>query len=394
MEEKEFQILLKKYRAGIASKEEVEFLHSYYNLFETEDDITAHMSDDQKESIRRSIKGEIARSIKAVKLESLQRRIRFFAASAAIFLILSGLSFYFYKAQEAINTSTPDMPVKLADIAPGGNRAVLTLSDGSTIVLDNAPNGTLARQGRSHVRKTKDGTVEYHTLERVSLEHRNHSTDLYNTITTPRGGQYHLSLPDGSGVWLNAASSIRFPTEFAANERRVEITGEVYFEVTADRSKPFRVTSGQQEIEVLGTHFNINAYDDEPSIKTTLLEGSVRVKLAKDGVVQSKLLRPGEQAQIERGEAKTAIKVLKANTEEAVAWKNGYFMFYRAGIQNIMRQVARWYSAEVVFEGRVPSDEFVGKIKRTENVSGVLRVLELGEVKFRVEGRKIIIGQN
>jgi len=268
------------------------------------------------------------------------------------------------------------------DLAPGGNKAVLTLGDGSTIVLDDAKNGALTQQGNTKVFKL-NGKLTY--------DPANTKNDqiFYNTISTPRGGQYQIELPDGSQVWLNAFSSLRFPTAFTGKERRVEITGEVYFEVAKNPNMPFKVTIGTpsenaSEIEVLGTRFNIMAYKDEAAVNTTLLEGSVKINQDSKAV----LLKPGQQARLQD----KSIKIIDhVDTEEAIAWKNGYFQFTSASLQQVMRQLARWYDVDISYEGNVPERRFGGKISRDNNASEVLKVLELSKVKFRIEDKKIIV---
>lgn len=272
------------------------------------------------------------------------------------------------------------------DLAPGGNKAILTLADGTSIVLDSASEGALAQQGTSNIVKLANGKIAYETLGTSVRE------VLMNTMSTPRGGQYKLRLPDGTDVWLNAASSITYPTAFINGERNVSVTGEVYFEVAKDKSKPFHVTvksgSSDMKIEVLGTHFNINAYDDESSIKTTLLEGSVKVALG----AESSLLKPGQQSVVQQNKSTNNIAVLSnVNLDEVIAWKDGYFQFNRADIKTVMRQIARWYDVEVVYEGAIPKDKFVGDLPMDANASQVLRTLEKVQVHFRIEGKKIIV---
>ncbi|HEX3933839.1 MAG TPA: FecR domain-containing protein, partial [Puia sp.] len=208
---------------------------------------------------------------------------------------------------------------------------------------------------------------------------------LYNTITTPRGGQYQITLPDQTKVWLNAESSLRFPTAFAGKDRAVQLTGEAYFEVAADKSKPFLVKAGSTETRVLGTHFNIMAYSDEGPVKTTLLEGAVSMGQE----MQSALLQPGEQGQFDSNKGIIATRAV--NTRAVVAWKDGYYYFDRASMQSVMRQISRWYDVEIVYEGAVPKDEIVGKMPRTAEVSEVLHIMELIGIRFKIEGKKITV---
>jgi transmembrane sensor len=310
--------------------------------------------------------------------------IRRWVAAAAIFIIVLGAGGYFilHKTPDKIAKTENILPQnKKTDIAPGGNKAVLTLANGSTIILDSAQNGTLSSQGNIKIIKLDDGQLAY---DKSAVS--GNTELLYNTISTPKGGQYQLTLSDGSKVWLNAASSLRFPASFSDDERKVELTGEGYFEVAHNAAKPFIVTKNNVEIKVLGTHFNVNAYDDENSMKVTLLEGSVKVSKGNESTVIS----PGQQARISNLEKKIDVKK-NVDLDEVIAWKNGLFQFDQANIKTIMRQIARWYDVDVVFEGKIPEVLFGGKISRDVNVSQVLKVLQEGGIHFRVEGKKIIV---
>ena len=259
---------------------------------------------------------------------------------------------------------------------PGRDNAILTLSDGTTIVLDSAANGTLAKEGAMQIAK-QNGQISYTGTAKAAVP-------VYNTISTARGNQYQVVLADGSNVWLNAASSIRFPAAFSGSERRVQITGEAYFEVAHNAAAPFKVDVNGMEITVLGTHFNVNAYSDEASVKTTLLEGAV--KLAKG--TAAGVLKPGQQAAL-GNDGKFAIRS-DVDLDETVAWKNGVFIFNRRSLQNIMRQISRWYDVEVVYEGN-PGGTFSGVVSRQENISQVLKIMEVNGVRFKLDGRKIIV---
>lgn len=267
------------------------------------------------------------------------------------------------------------------DRAPGRNVAVLTLADGSSITLDSAHNGVLAQQGAASVTKSGDGALAYQAANGEN------KIAVYNTLTTPRGGQYRLLLPDGSQVWLNAASSISYPTAFTGSERSVTITGEAYFEIAANAAMPFRVhvstPQGQKDIQVLGTHFNVKAYADETTVTTTLLEGSVRLG--------SEILKPGEAGQW-RADGTMQVDP-HANLEEAVAWKNGMFHFEGADVAEVMRQISRWYDVDVVFKGKLPDAKFEGEIPRNSNLTEVFRILQLSNVHFTVEDKKVIVEQ-
>lgn len=312
-----------------------------------------------------------------------------YAAAAVLFIVISSGTFLLHQKKnskkEVAATDQKEHTERV--LPPGTNKAILTLADGKQIVLDEAKNGNLADQGNTKVIKL-NGQIAYNESAMAVPNGKNAAVS-YNTITTPKGGQYQLILADGSRVWLNASSSLRFPTSFQGKERKVELSGEGYFEIAKDASKPFTVkintTLGDKnEVEVLGTHFNIMAYNDEGIVKTTLLEGSVKInhnnKIAK--------LKPGQQAKLQNQSMKVVDDV---DTDEAVAWKNGYFQFTSANLQQVMRQIARWYDVDISYEGQIPERKFGGKISRDNNASEVLKVLELSKVKFRIENRKIIV---
>jgi ferric-dicitrate binding protein FerR (iron transport regulator) len=301
------------------------------------------------------------------------------AAAASILIGLSLSGYFFLHKQPAQQISQN----KVQDIAPGGNKAILTLSNGQKVSLTDAENGNIAQQSGTQIKKAQNGQVVY-LANSLSTKGANAKEVVYNTISTPRGGQWQLILPDGSRVWLNAASSITFPTAFTSNNRIVKITGEAYFEVVHNAAKPFRVTTKDQTIEDIGTHFNINAYDDEGSIRTTLVEGSVKVSNATG----SATLTPGQQSIVQND---NKIVVTQADLDEAIAWKNGLFHFDRADIQTIMREFARWYDVDVQYNGNIPRMAFNGNIDRNSNASVALQVLSVAGVNFKIEGKKIIV---
>ena len=269
---------------------------------------------------------------------------------------------------------------KHAAITPGGNKAILTTSDGGTIVLDSIQNGTITHKGATQISK-QGGMLIYN----VSSQTPAGTPVVYNTLTTPKGGQYQVVLPDGSKVWLNAASSLHFPSAFPGRDRVVELTGEAYFEVAKNKKKPFHVRVGNMSVNVLGTHFNVNAYADENAIKTSLLEGKVKIIRGNT----SGILKPGQQGVLNNNEDK--IEINNANLEEVMAWKNGIFQFEGAGITSIMKEIGRWYNVEIVYAGKIPVRRFEGKISRDSQLSEVLRILELSNIKFSVVGNNIIV---
>lgn len=319
------------------------------------------------------------------------------AAAALIFITITVVIFRSNKPVNEINqvveipkTIIKEKPLYKNDIKPGGNQAILTLADGTKIVLDKAAEGTLARQGNTTVIKLDDGRLAYN-MQTVSKIRTTKMT--YNTLSTPRGGQYRVTLPDGTIVWLNASTSLRFPIAFTGNERKVEVKGEAYFEVAKNEAMPFIVTAENSEIKVLGTHFNVSAYADDKVLKTTLLEGSVEFSVVKKAGSENEAgtikLQPGQQAQL--NDANT-LTVVEADTKEAIAWKNGYFIFNNEDIESIMQKIMRWYDVKVVYDVNDKNIYFTGNISRAENVSEVLRVLELTEtVHFKIEGKTITV---
>ena len=301
-------------------------------------------------------------------------------AAAALILAIGGIGFWLVTQQpgQQIAQSKSAAPKSAIPITAGGNKAILTLADGSSIVLDSTHQGTLAKQGNVKIIKLNTTTLAYNAGEAKRQE------VVYNTLSTPSGGQYQLILPDGSKVWLNASSSIHFPTIFKGKERSVTITGEAYFEVAKNAAMPFRISVKDMQVEVLGTHFNIMAYDDENSMNTTLLEGSVKVT---KGAV-NKLLAPGQQSVINTaGE----ISIKDADIEEVMAWKNGWFQFNAYDIKMVMRQISRWYDVEVMYEGKIPTGHFTGLVSRDNDIEQVLKIMQSGGVRFKIEGRKVIV---
>jgi len=298
------------------------------------------------------------------------------AAVAAVLLTIGGVWWSGRRGQQPAVTTTATYK---NDILPGGDKATLTLSNGEVIDLDSAANGHLAVQGQSSVVKLSNGQLVYEQLGAKA------AAPLYNTLATPIGGQYRLTLPDGSKVWLNSESSIRYPAVFAGRQRSVEIAGQAYFEIKADPRAPFVVHAEGTTVQVLGTHFDVMAYDDEASVNTTLVEGKVRVAAGRDGVV----LKAGEQAVIEKGSA--AIAVRAVDTDRETAWTTGFFEFDQTDLHTLMRQLRRWYGIEPVYQSEGSGRTFGGRIKRDLKLSEVLSLLEGNGIHFRLEGKKLIV---
>lgn len=299
-------------------------------------------------------------------------RQRWYWAAAAVLLLVSIGGYFQLKHRKEITGIA-----KTEKVMPGYERATLTLDDGSVVQLDSAGNRTL-QQGGSSIRQQGGQLVYAASSDKDAVT--------YNTLRTPRGGQFKVILPDGTTVWLNAASSIRYPTTFAGQERRVEMSGEAYFEVAKNEKMPFKVSAnGKAEVKVLGTHFNVDAYPEEGIIKTTLLEGAVSMSTPAHPPV---LLKPGQQATAGQAELKV---VNDANIDQVMAWRHGLFNFDRSNLPAVMNELSRWYDVDVRYEGQIPSRTFRGKINRDLSLAQVLEVLQDVNIKFRMEGKTIVV---
>ncbi|HEY0677852.1 MAG TPA: FecR domain-containing protein, partial [Chitinophagaceae bacterium] len=324
-----------------------------------------------------------------VPMHSRVRRMFRIAAAAVIIMIVAGSIYYFLNSNEPKPVAGKE-PVeqKITDVAPAGNRATLTLADGSAILLDSVMNGAISQQAGISIIKN-DGQLAY-------TESENTTEVLYNSIATPRGGQYQLVLSDGTKIWLNAGSYLRYPTSFPGKERRVELKGEGYFEVSHDAEKPFYVTvivdnGDETEIQVLGTQFNSNNYTDEPSARTTLVEGRVRIKKGENFVY----LNPGQQAVIGNVSDQNSIRVdHQADIENALAWKNGLFIFDNSDLNKILRDFSRWYDVEMVIEGNITEKKFFGIVSRNSSLASVMKALKSGSpstFNYRIDGKKLYV---
>ncbi|WP_295128789.1 FecR family protein [uncultured Chitinophaga sp.] len=301
-----------------------------------------------------------------------------YAAAAAVVLAVSGLTWSLMQRQAtapALVQHQRKTSIDNNDIAPAVKGALLTLADGSTVPLDSIKQGLIANQSGASV-SLQNGTVSYNgDVAEVS----------YNTLSTPKGKLFHLVLPDGSEVWLNAGSAITYPTGFTGKERSVTLKGEAYFEIAQNASQPFMVKVGGSEVKVLGTRFNINAYDNEVFVRTTLLQGSVSVSTGH----RSRILQPGQQSTV----SGVDVQVQTVDVSQVMAWKNGLFNFENAGVKDVMNQLERWYDIEVQYENGVPDITFGGKMERGLSLSHVMRILEISKVKLRLEGRTLIVSR-
>lgn len=397
MSEIRLRYLLQCYFNEEATPEEIEELMMLLSNDHYEEEIKAVMNDVWKiyHPTAQIFSPEKSKSIlnDILKSRAIQGSIRqkqkgnWYKVAAAILILVSVGSVAVYQGllRKSSTSEIVGLMSQKPDIAPGGNKAILILEDGTKVLLDSASNGNLANQGNTKLTKM-DGLIVYKSVGQSNEV-------LYNTISTPRGGQYQLLLADGTKVWLNAESTLRYPTVFVGNSRKVELKGEGYFEVKTDPQKPFKVmVADRAEVEVFGTHFNINSYSDEASINTTLLEGSV--KITDNTTMKSYFLKPGQQAQIKPD---GNIDVLSdINTGNVIGWKDEKFQFGEASdIAEVMRQIARWYDVEVVYRDDVFNEHIGGGISMNVNVSQVLNMLEMtGAVKFKIEGKKIIVGSS
>jgi len=300
---------------------------------------------------------------------------RKWTVAATVAVIFAGMVYLTNHLYHQGNDTVAQQHIYKNDVAPGHNGAILTLSDGKEIVLDSFSNGLLAMQGNIKVEK-KDGQILYNGKN---------GEVLYNHVSTNKGRQWAVVLPDGSKAWLNAASSIHYPLTFHSNERLVEITGEVYFEVVHNERQPFRVKVADQVIEDIGTQFNINAYSNEDMIRTTLAEGAVKLSNASGTV----FLHPGQQAFANVASKK--IQVSEVNIDDVIAWKNGFFGFRNSDIYAIMRQLSRWYDVDIRYEGLPSHQRFSGKIDRNLSLAQVLQILNETKAHFRIEEDKRIV---
>ncbi|MCX2584698.1 FecR family protein [Pedobacter sp. MR22-3] len=378
--------LIRKYLSGSCTASEAATVEHWFDLMDAVPDHISGLTDEERALMETKIFERILRNIEA---KSHQKPIfipekssyswKVLAVAASLFLCLS-MALLWMQYSSSFSPEKSFKSSQSASILPGGNKAVLTLDDGSSLVLTDANLGKVADQYDVSVVKTAEGELSY-----KKRKGENPSEMVYNTITTPVGGKYSVILPDGSKVWLNAKSSLRFPTSFTGAERNVQMTGEVYFEVVKNPKQPFKVRSGGTEISVLGTHFNVMAYDDEADQKTTLLEGSIHLSSGNF----SKLLKPGQQASVNPS---SAIKVSdNADLEAVMAWRNDLFIFKDMEIKEIARQLSRWYDIRVVFKGTPSKVSYTGTIAKDVALSEMLSMLQFTGLKYELNDHVLTI---
>lgn len=375
MQDHKFKELLEKYSNGNCTAEEISWLESAYLKWNVNGGVT--LSEQQISIAQQIIWGKIA-EVTNPKITKVKLWPRIAVAAAILVVLSTGLIFYFNTESAAKREA--ELQAATKSITTGGDKAVLTLAGGKKINLTDAGIGNIAKEAGVSITKSKDGQLVYTIIDQPDAR----STEVsYNSVATPMGGKYKVVLPDGTNVWLNAASSLRYPSTFSgAGQRRVELRGEAYFEVFHNEAQPFIVKTAVQEIEVLGTHFNVNAYDDEPLAKTTLLEGSVRLN-------GNTLLKPGQQ-----GVSKDkAVTVQDVDVATFVDWKNGDFSFAGEDFRGVMRKIARWYDVDIFYDESVPERiKLGGWMSRSKNISSILKLIEsTGKVHFKIEGRRITV---
>ncbi len=377
MTREEYLQLFDKYLAGQATPDEITRVMTHADDFELASG-TGIPAPDQQATGERIF--ERVRQHTGHTLLQRSRKLWWAAAAVVAVLITAGL---FIQSLPASNQKEALPPAaKEAGILPGSSKATLTLADGRRIILNDAGNGTILQNSHLTITKEKNGLLRYS----ATAEGDRRVTAALNTLSTPRGGEYKLILPDGTRVWLNAASTLTFPASFNGRERSVLLTGEGYFEVAKNKHKPFRVKFRDQEVEVLGTHFDIMAYPDDASAKTTLMEGSVKISRQQQG----RVLLPGQQA-VSTG-AGSGFQVAQVDLREVMAWKDGFLAFRNTTIQSIMQQAARWYDVDVVYQEDLNGKIFGGRISKYSNISELLHNLELtGTIHFKMEGRRVTV---
>lgn len=372
--------LYEKYLSGLCTPEEEELLMRYQDNLKLQNN-----NDEPLSATDKQLRADIYNRIHASTEDHKPRGVKSWWWLAAAAVLCGGLVFgglLIKKQQETTVDQTNITAVQKHPIKPGTNTAILTLANGTNIALDKAGNGVVAKAGNTAIRKMKNGLLAYTADDNKGTA----VSDALNTITIPRGGQYTITLPDGTNVWLNSQSSLTFPVAFKGAERKVRLIGEAYFEVAKNKHIPFIVHTGNADVKVLGTHFNVKAYQEDNAVKTTLLEGSVSLSNSSS----SALLIPGEQGVAEAAGGRITQK--KVNINQVMAWKSGYFIFREDDIHDIMKQISRWYDVDVEYRGNLSNIKFGGTYSKNKDITELLNGLELtGLVHFKIEGRRIIV---
>ena len=378
----EYIFLYEKFLKGECTPHELALLDAYQDDIDLKDRVIG-VPPINEDVVKQRIWQRMQAHIKTPANRNLNKLTWLRAAAILVITLSAGLVLFKYQQVKRNGNRLSGNHKTGSEIKPGGNNAYLTMADGTVISLNAAGNGALALRSGIQISKAKDGMVVY---KFVNQGKNKSATNAINTITTPRGGQYQIQLSDGTLVWLNAESSLKFPVTFSEGHRDVELAGEAYFEVTKNKHQPFTVQANGTKVQVLGTHFNVSAYANDASVSTTLLEGSVKMVKQNTEV----MLKPGQNGITEKGE--TGIKVQPADLEQETAWKNGFIIFNNANIKAIMKQASRWYNVDVVYEGNVSDQLYNGKISKYQDISELLTNIELtGTLHFKVDGRRVTV---
>jgi transmembrane sensor len=376
------QILIEKYFAGTITPEEQGFLDEWYQKQSNKKVDWIFENLDNEDRLRERIFANIEDALQVKNYNKTRQNSWYRIAVAASILVTLGVGSYFWYQAKNVQPAAVAKVIKnyTNDITPGGNKALLTLADGSKISLDDSGNGVVVQQGSVIINKETNGKLVYNNPENIAEKNS------INILQTPRGGQYQLVLTDGTKIWLNSESSLKYPSQFTGPVRVVELTGEAYFEVAKNAKVPFQVKVNNMLVDVLGTHFNVKAYQDEASINTTLLEGSVKVIKGNN----TRYITPGQQVSINNNSESFSIR--NADIDEVMSWQRGYYVFKSRTIKSIMQEISRWYDVEIVYQGDTNDLTFSGKISRFKNISEVLGLLELtGDIHFKLEGRRVTV---
>ena len=379
MEKPDFDALLEKYRKGECTPEELDFIESWYMQYNTDAELLSQSDLENEVAMMTNSIAPKAQLTADHDQPSVLRRLRLPLSIAATIVVIFSIGYLLLPGRQKEQGLAKKSE---APIIPGKQTASLTLANGKKIFLSDVLAGKLAQEADVTITKTSNGELIY------EIKGVQGKSSGFNTLATANGETYRVKLPDGSMVWLNTASSLKYPISFRnSDERIVELSGEAYFEISKDRRHPFIVKSRGQQVEVLGTHFNINSYGDEPAVRTTLLEGSVRLK-PEHGT--AKVLKPGQQAEL----TDSGIKILQADTRSVTAWKDGYFRFRDESLQSVMRKISRWYNVEVVIEKGLPDDSYSGAVTRHGNINQVLQIMEgSNNIHFTIKERRIIVSK-
>lgn len=379
--------IIEKYLDGKASEEEKAFLEKYYNFFEPQENILDGLSKQNIADLEHKMQHTILSKLKReADRPKLTRLFPYKYVAAAVLLIVGIYGIYYVQRHQAFT----DQVVQVNHLADSSDKVVmLTLSDGRRVKLQELQSGTVAEESGTRIEKKADGSIVYTVNERTFSDKDEHK---FNTIHTPNGQLSQINLPDGTKVWLNAESSLKYPIAFRGTQRVVELDGEAYFEVTKNKEKPFIVKAKETEVKVLGTKFNVNAYANDAFTKTTLTEGLVLINKEK----LSKLLKPGQQAITLKDQP--SITISDVDIEEAMAWKSGYFMFNNLDIRTVMNMISRWYDIDVEYKGKSENEVFIGTVSRFESIEKLLQTIELtGSVHFKItdepnkKRRKVVV---